>query len=208
MGVDCGFFLLCIKPLYERDWKKYFLFSLLAILYHITAVITLPLWFLTENKIHKYVYALIIPISFILYFSNINFVNIISFIPIEYIEKKYDLYEKIGNIEKSNVFNIFFLGKCLIYYVLLWKTKLLFINNKYSILLIKIYGISLSLFILFYTLPSISRRLNDMYGVVEIITIPMVIYIFKEKKLFKFCITVFSFALLFVNIFSLNLIKK
>jgi hypothetical protein len=205
-GVATGFFLLCIKPIYERDFKKFVIFSSVAIFFHISSLMILPLWFLNGNKINKYFYASIIPISYILYFIGItNIVQIMSFLPIKLIQLRYQVHVT-ESIENLNIFSIFFLGKCVIYYILLLNNKLLASHNRYAFLLLKINAIALMSYILLSSISGIARRTSEFYGIVEIINIPMLIYIFTPKILTKLIIIAFSLLLLFVSVFYIKLI--
>ena len=45
-GVASAFLLLCVKPIYDRDLKRFLLFAVLGFLFHYSAIVILPLWFL------------------------------------------------------------------------------------------------------------------------------------------------------------------
>jgi hypothetical protein len=210
-GVAAGFLLLCIKPVYERNLRKFLLFASCAVLFHYSALPIYFLWFLKGDRINKYFYAAIIPFSYIFYFSHIDLVKlIIQFIPIAYIQKKYAAYVYLQTIAagdaKTNVFNYVFLAKCLIYYVILWKSNLIKTQNKYITLLLKIEALSLVCFVLFSSIPVISSRVNELFGVVEIILIPMIYYVFRQKLFSTFIVTFIGLCFLLISIFYTHLI--
>jgi len=210
-GVATGFFLLCIKPIYERDLKKFILFACCAVLFHYSALPIFLLWFFKGNSINKYVFAAVIPLAYIFYFLQINVVElIIQFIPIGHVQKKYATYvllqKHVPAFGMINVFNYVFLAKCLIFYVLLWKSKLVEEKNKYVNLLLKIEALSLASFVLFSAMPAFAFRINELLGVVEIILIPFVYYVFKPKLLSTAIVVFIAMCLMLINIFYANLI--
>ena len=213
VGVAAGFMLLCIKPIYEKNWGKFLVFSTCAIFFHTSALLILPLWFLTSHSINKYVYASIIPIGYIFYFSQINLVEMaISLIPIDYIHQKFEFYKHIQQNTKKfneiNVFNYVFLAKISIYYLLLWKERLLSRYNRYVVILLKIQAIALTSFVFFASMPTFSFRITELLGIVEIVTIPMMIYIIKPKWVGKICVVGVAFIVLLINIFYVGLIIR
>jgi len=171
VGVATGFLLLCIKPLYERNLQKFIILASFAVFFHYSVLPIYFLWFLRSDRINKYIYAIIIPLSYIFYFSHFNLIELlIKLIPITYIQQKYIIYKEAqlyaadGN--KINVFNYLFLIKCLIFYILLWRYNYIKIKNKYIILLLKIEALSLASFIIFSTMPMFAFRINELLGVV------------------------------------------
>jgi hypothetical protein len=69
-GVASAFLLLCVKPIYERNGKMFLLFTTIACLFHYSAIIILPLWFLTTNPKKTWL-LLSVPISYSFFFLNI-----------------------------------------------------------------------------------------------------------------------------------------
>jgi hypothetical protein len=208
-GVATGFFLLSIKPLYEKDFKRFIIFTIAASFFHISSLLMLPIWILKNKKLNIFVYALSIPLTYIIVILGFTSVTkIISIIPIGLVQQKYLAYssDRQKAIAEINIFSIFHVGRCIIYYLLLWKYKLLASKNKYAILLIKIYCLSLISFLLLSNIPDIARRVNEYYGIVEIILFPMLIYIIHQKTFIKITVMLFAFILLLASKFYINLI--
>jgi hypothetical protein len=208
VSVSTGFFLLCIKPIYERDWPKFLFFSAIAIFFHYSAVLILPLWFLKKDKLNIYIYIGIILMAYVFYFLQVDILRfIISFMPISYFREKYDTYIIFEENKRANVFNYVLLGKLLIYNILVLRHRYIMQNNKYACLLLKMYGLSFVGFVLFARLPTFSGRISGYYGVVEIIIIPMLIYIFKSKIIGKIGVIAIATANIMTNIFYVQLIR-
>ena len=212
VGVAAGFLLLCIKPIYERNIRKFLIFSTCAVLFHYSALIVFPLWFLKGNKINKYIYAAIIPLSYVFYFLHVNIVELfIRLLPIEYIQQKYNIYkllqeQNVSGFNRINVFNYVFLAKCIIFYIILWKSRLVQMQNKYISILLKIQSFSLASFVLFSAMPVFAFRISELFGIVEIVTIPFIYYIFNPKSLSKIIVVFIGLCLLLINIFYNKLI--
>jgi hypothetical protein len=212
VGVAAGLLLLCIKPIYERDFRKFLFFSSCAVLFHYSALIVFPLWFLKGNKINKYIYAVIIPLAYIFYFLHINIIELsIKFIPIGYIQQRYNNYKllQIQNIRdfgRINVFNYVFLVKCIIFYIILLKSRLVQMQNKYINILLKMQSFSLASFVFFSAMPVFAFRISELYGIVEIVTIPFIYYILKSKLLSRIIVVFIGLCLLLINIFYNKLI--
>jgi len=182
------------------------------VLFHYSALIVFPLWFLKGNKINKYIYAAVIPLSYIFYFLHVNIIELfIRLLPIEYIQRKYNVYkllqeQNVDDYNRINVFNYVFLAKCIIFYIILWKSRLVQIQNKYINILLKMQSFSLASFVLFSAMPVFAFRISELFGIVEIITIPFIYYIFNPKLLSRIIIVFIGLCLLLINLFYTKLV--
>lgn len=207
VGVASGFLLLCIKPIYDRNLKRFLVLVLLAVFFHVSSLIILPLWFLGKfkNKINLFVIGIIIPISYCVYFMN---VTILNFIPIPYVQEKLDVYAQLQELGTAdflteiNVFNYVFLARILFFYFLLYKSELLMSHNKYTVLLLNIYAISLFMYPALAMMPVLAGRISELLGVVEIILLPLIYYTIRPRYISILIIVVWAFGILMVNIFK------
>lgn len=184
VGVATGFFLLSIKPIYERDWKKFLLFFGFAFLFHYSALIMLPLWFL-PSKSNKIWLIVSIPIAYVIYFLGVDLFSIS--IPIPAIQEKLDIYNSLQGLgtdwmDEINVFNLVFLVKVVIFYFLLWKYDTIAKHNKYFPILMRVYCLSLFVFPALGAFPVAAFRVSEFYGIVEIILYPLLIYSTKPAR--------------------------
>ena len=95
VGVAAGFFLLALKPLAERQFKKFILYILIASFFHYSAIILFPFWFITNKKFNKkewYFYLSLIPLGYL--FTTFTY-NILIYIPIENIRLKLEMYKSL-----------------------------------------------------------------------------------------------------------------
>lgn len=206
-GVASGFLMLCIKPIYDRDWKRFLLFVIIAIFFHYSALVILPLWFL-GNVPRKQWLLMSIPVGYLIYFSGINLVGVI---PIPGVQEKLEMYKQLQELgdEKStaiNVFNLLFLARIVIFYFLLWKYELIASNNKYFPLLMKIYCLGLVVFLVFSTMPVVAFRINELFSVTEIILIPLLFYAFTPRVFSKTIIDFIGLCLFLIVLFYNKLI--
>ncbi|MGY3055259.1 hypothetical protein ACVWYG_003474 [Pedobacter sp. UYEF25] len=202
-GVASGFLLLSIKPLRERNLLMFLVLATCAILFHYSAIVILPLWFLDCEKPRKLLLLSAVPIGLCLYFLKIN---LLFTIPIPGIQEKMLIYQGLYDsgaegFAKINVLNALFILRCGLFYFLLAHYTLLIDSNKYTVLLMKIYAISLFLLPALATMPVLAFRLNELLGVVEIVLVPMIIYIFKDKIFSRLLLIGYASAVIGFNIF-------
>lgn len=201
-GVASAILLLCIKPIYEKDLKRFLLFTFLAFSFHYSAIVFFPLWFLGRNPQKKWLY-ISIPLGYLAYFLHLN---IIYALPIPGIEEKIELYKNIKELEGGiwdaiNVFNPLILARILFLYFMLWKYELLILHNKYFTILIKIYCLSVMSIFIFSVLPAVAFRISELLSSIEIILIPMLFYSIKEKMVSKILVVFIGFVFLCILLF-------
>ncbi|MFW6272457.1 MAG: EpsG family protein [bacterium] len=209
VGVASAILLLSIKPIYERNLKKFLILLLIAISFHYTAIIMFLLWFLKPKSLNHRLFLLLIPISYLLVIFNFSLTSLIEFIPIKPIQVLYKMHKfemEHGIGEYINIFNVIQLLRCMLCLMFIHFHKLLEKHNKFSILLIKIYTLSLVSFVIFSDFPVISFRISELLGIVEIILIPFLIYIFKPRQLSTLFPVSLASVFLFLSLFYIELI--
>ena len=207
-GVATGFFLISLYYLYERNAKCFIFFILCAGFFHYSAFIALPLWFIRKDAKNIYIYTLLIPIGYILHFTG---GDVFSSIPIPYIQDKAEVYQQlqdlsIGDADKINVFNYMFLSKIGILLILLLNAKKIYLHNKYIYLLLKIYAISLAAFPGLSAVPASAFRVQEFLGIVEIILVPMIVYLFRMRIIGYLVVIIIALGYLMLNLYYNKLI--
>lgn len=206
-GVAAGFILLAIAPLYNRNLKLFLLFTTIAVVFHYSAIMILPLWFLKSNSKTRFLY-LLIPVGFILYFMGFNFVQKI---PIPYFQTKMDAYQELSRkgtdgFDTINVFNAFYLIKVAVFYIMMFKRNQIAGHNKYFYLLLRIEGISLFVFPALAIIPAIAYRVHELLGIVEIILFPLIVYAFRVRYVGYLLVITIAVIFFCINIFYNKLI--
>jgi hypothetical protein len=206
-GVATAIFLLATKDLADGNSKKYFLKAFLAIMFHWSSIIMIPIYCLVKYKNLK-AYTLLPIIGIILNILNVNFYLIIEFIlnttgidPIFY--KMYTGYQN-----DINVFNLISLSYILVFYII---TAVIFTHkntvNDYETILYKIISIGIFIFFLVSLLnaPVVAFRLLEYFMIVLLLLIPFLVIKFKQK-LFASVLAIAYYSLychfLFTNVFE------
>jgi hypothetical protein len=209
VGIASAFILLSMKPLLERNLKLFLLLITISFLFHYSAILALPLYFLNGNKLNITFFALLIPAVYLLYFLHFRITYLIDLIPIPEVNIKFHQYKYLSglhNAQKSNLFSYLQMSRCLLAYIFLWKWKLLQENNEYSVLLLKVYIIAISILVLLSDIPALGSRASELLMPVEIILIPCLMYVFKPKLLGILVIMLIGLMFLSLDLFYSKLL--
>lgn len=206
-GVAAGFVLLAIIPLYYRNLKHFLILMCIATLFHYSALIILPLWFLKTNSKVRFLY-FSVPVGFLLYFVGFDF---IQNVPVPYIQTKLDAYQAlsrqgVSGFDRINVFNAVFLVKIALFYFIMINREKISVNNKYFYLLLRIEGLSLFALPALSLIPAIAYRIHEFLGIVEIVLFPLLVYAFRQKFVGYAVVIGLAVALFCINIFYNQLI--
>lgn len=202
-AVASGFMLLSIPHIVNRDLKKFLLYVALAVIFHYSAIVLAPLYFLNTKHINKLLYVVLIGVAITL--------AVLKFTPFDFI-LKYNLgiyTEKINNYiigqqwekREINIFNFSILLQIVIAVFFLFFAEKT--NNKYAVILTKIYSLGIVVFYLSSSAPVIAFRLSDLLGMVQIILIPFIFYLVKPKFLVELIIIIIALAF-FLNQVLIN----
>ncbi|KIC63448.1 EpsG family protein [Chryseobacterium taiwanense] len=210
IGVATGFVLFSIYFLSEKKYVFFAIFSFLAIIFHQSCFLVLLFPLIRNSNRNTWIYAMLIPLGYIFYFLN-TYLHIN--IPIPILQNKIDLYEeatKSGFLKDSkiNPFNALLLIRILIFYVIFYQSKKISHFFPHLYIYLKIYSLSLFSFLFFSRIPVFSFRIQELLGVVEIILIPTIFYLFSErfKWLGKLSVWMISLGFLLLDIFYVKLV--
>lgn len=202
-------FLMAISQLENKNKRNAFLLTLLSVFFHYSSIVLFPFLLMNSRTINKLFYFSLIPISYCLSLMNLGLPFIIRNVDIELVQKAFDSYENSLYIQDAtlNIFNAVQLFKIFIAILLLNKIGIIVKRYPMSIILLKIYIISISIYALFSEMPVIAQRLSELLGVVEILLIPCLYCIFVQKKIGEYFVIFISFSILVLNIFYNNLLQ-
>jgi len=206
-AVSTGVFIYCCKYKFTNDWRRYAIGTVIALLFHWSSLLMIPVWFLNAKKIRPYIYIIAILLSFLLSASGLYLTKILSFVPIAEIQNAYEGYTYLNKIQSEyNLFSIVVLSKVFLCVVMLLYSNLL--KSKYSkyIYIIKIYAISFIIYALFGDVTVAAVRMCEFYQIVEILLLPIICYLFKEKLFGKICVIAIGGIYLWFNLFVTNYI--
>lgn len=208
-GIASGILLLCIKPLYDRNFKTFFFLVVIAVSFHYSSVIILPLWFLNPFSLKRKFYLSVLPLAYLLALKGVTIGYLVEQVPLPQVQSLYSMYQmqiENGEGDVINLFNSLQILRCIVLYFLVYYSSLIVLNNKYIFLLIKIYTIALTSFVLFSDIPVISFRISELLSIVEIVLFPLIVYVFKEKRVAMLMPITIGLFMLLVNLFYIKLI--
>lgn len=202
-AVASGFLLLSIPHIVDRDFKKFAKYVLLAMLFHYSAIVLAPLYFLNTKKIDKAVYIGLMIIAIIL--------AVTKFTPFDFI-LKFDLGIYTDKIKtyligqqwekrEINIFNFSIIIQIALSLFFIFSAEKT--DNKYAVILTKIYALGVVIFYLFSSAPVIAFRLSDLFGMVQIILIPYIFYLIRPKFVAELVIVLIALAF-FLNQVLIN----
>jgi len=200
-GVAAGFILLSIIPVFNRQLKYFIFLIFLATLFHYSSILFLSLWFLKSSNLNKPAYTIAIPLAYLVNFTGTDPLTLVlKFLSLTiYIPKisSYLIESEIGDL-KIHIFGLFILSRMTILFYYFRYANIIFQYNKYIYILLKCYGIGIFSYIAFANYPVIAIRICYILLLVEIIIIPTLIYIIKERYvagMVVICYALLAFAM-------------
>lgn len=208
-GIASGILLLCIKPLYDRNFKAFFFFVVIAVSFHYSSAVILPLWFLNPFSLKRNIYLSVLPLAYLFALKGVTIGFLVEQVPLPQVQSLYSMYKmqiENGEGDVINLFNSLQLLRCIVLYFLVYYSSLIVPSNKYIFLLVKIYTIALTSFVLFSDIPVLSFRISELLFIVEIVLFPLIVYVFKEKRMAMLMPITIGLFMLLVNVFYIKLI--
>ncbi len=182
-AVASGICLLSIKYIVERNLKVFIILMVIAILFHNSAIIYIPFWFLYTKKIIRPIYILILPISYIAYSLGYGIGNLISYIPIKSIQVYFAVYSTSLSFEADHI-GIVWLSRATLYMWCVYKSYDILKQYPYAIIVLKINLIGAAFYLLFIDIPVMAGRIAEFLNVAQILSYAMIPLAFpKYKKL-------------------------
>ncbi len=189
VGVAAAIFLLAIPDIYNRNFKAFLFKTILAMMFHYSAVIMLLAYFLNPYKINFKIFFFLPLIGIVFMFIGITIISILNpflFLLPDFIANKIQLYILLlddGKFNQINVFNFYYGSLFVLYYIMILYHN--YFKSLYDILFLKIFGLMLFSFYFLSAIPVLAFRNSEFFGVVLVILIPHFALIFKQKKISK-----------------------
>lgn len=201
-GVLAGFFLLAIKEIGDSKKLKGFIYILCGTFFHYSGLLIIPFLLLSNKKLtlkKRLIWASSLIIAYT--FAIMGFSLIFNNIEIPYIGNKLALYQQALENGKSvnsiNLLGIRDLLSVILYFYLLYFYDSLSLKNKYFPIMMKIYTISLFVYITFSFFPVLAQRTYMLYNTLTIILYANIYYTIKQKWIG--CILVAAIAFVYLN---------
>ena len=194
-----------------RRWPCFALI-LIATAFHVSAILMLAILLFRNNELrtwHRIVLALI---PFLALTSVFFDINVSTLIPIEFIQSKLEVYEDLKDkgvveVEKINIFNAAIMLKVAVFYFLLWKYDVVKKHCPYLTLLLKIFALSYVCLGVFNFLAVLACRINELFGFVEILMVPLIIHAISPKYVARALILIYVVGIFFLNVMYADLLK-
>lgn len=209
-GVASAFFLLSLKPLSDgRRWQA-FACIVVAIFFHYSAAMLLPVLLFGNKELSdrgRLFLALLIPLGFVFYF--VNYTVSVS-IPIPFIGDKLNTYQTLrdkgimGN-QGINPFSLIYLAQMAIYLYCIYFYHTIRHFNKYITILLKVKAISIMALFLFSDFHVMASRVNELFGVVDIILYPCIYFTVRQKYIGRLVVIVIGLSLYAIGILQTGL---
>lgn len=200
-GLAYAIILLGIRYVTQRNWKMYFLIVFFAYLFHQSALIAIPLYFMGCIKIKKKHVVMLITVAFIL---TAFFTSVLK----QYVTDNASDLEVTNYVSGVEVEKAKGLRNPLIYFQCLWLFLFTFGERKIKRYLYDYYTIRnaylLSTFILitFSMFLGLSGRTSTCFATLEFVIIPSIMYLFSKKYRFIFY---FGLGAMLAGILYMNL---
>ena len=211
VAVSASIFLCAIYWLSKGKRWIYLFLICVAILFHYSAAMLLPLVFFSNKELTKkkrMILAAWIPAMYIFFFIGLD---LIVSLPIPYVQGRMAAYEKLKETgligDDINPFNTLFLFRLTIYYYVLLKYEHFKQFVPYLPVVLKVYCCSFCAFLGFCSLPVLAGRSSELFGIVEIFIFIQLVNAFQPKAFSRLMVVLLAFALLSYDIFGAGLLR-
>ena len=198
-SIAMSFFLLSLQYVFERNFIKFIMVVLIAILFHPTAIIILPTYFLIDDNyklISKRKKAIAIMLSFVLLLVFDYFLSMLG--------GRWESYSNVNNATSSN----------LSFYInLFWAAIFIFFHGK----LIKMDN-KTDLFIILFTIGTVLsflgfwnvylKRIAGYFTVVQILIMCQIPFLFSNKFTKNLIIVLLILYMLFMFVYSFSVLGQ
>lgn len=197
-GIAIGILFLAIAPNYKRQFIKFFILVFCASLFHYTAIVYLPFYFISTFKIYpKRVFLIVLFIFFLTFFVENILINSVFGRLISAYEnlQHYNYYVDNSETPVVDKFGLAVLSRLIILFIIVRNSQNIKINESLKNLLVNSYIISVLLFLLLSFNQDFANRLSYYFRFVEIILVPLIVHF--ENSLFKKYLYLFIFILIY-----------
>lgn len=184
-GVVSALFLLAVYYIAKKEKRKALLLIIVGSFFHYSSLALLPILMFGNknfNRKENIMIALLIPLSYLIYFGGISML-LNTDIPL--IGNKLAIYQQAMEKGKMTVnINVFdpvhLVSVMLFYYTLYFRKTITAFNENYNVV-IKIVALGLFLHTSLAFLPVLALRISQLYCIINIFLFSGIVYTFKQK---------------------------
>ncbi len=202
VGIASALFLLAVKPLSEGRRLHALAYLVVAVIFHYSALALFPLLILNNNpfgQVDKILWALIIPVCFMLFFMG---TDVLTTFQIPYITDKVEAYRALSEnkLERESILNPFPLIKMAVFLYFLYFADIIKDEVPSIYLLVKILGCSLIAYFAFSSIKIVSMRISELYGIVELVAYPCIVFTIRPAIIGKCLVCIIAFIELYFQL--------
>lgn len=178
-SVTVGFLLWAIKYKCDNKIPLMVLCFALALIFHYSAIAFIALFFFSCKKTYKWIYLLVIPVSYVFALTNHSVMDLIGIGDLGALGEIYNRYE--GD-EDANIFTLIQTCQCAICVVLWFGIDKLTKISPYVLILLKTYTVGCVLLLLFNSIATVAVRFTELMCATEILLYPFILNILSVKS--------------------------
>lgn len=169
-SVSAGILLIAVRYIPRRRWYVYFPLVALAILFHSSAVVFIPLFFLPAKRMYRPFWMVLLGVCLIVGLSGVQLGKLVRFLPLEIVNNYLISYGGERFVTDSTV------GPIRIFMVIVLMIMVYYlpqIQKRYPLATVCV-GISIcsqACFLLLGGMPVMPTRLGELLGTVDILTL-------------------------------------
>jgi hypothetical protein len=192
VGISTALLLLSLRHVLTREPGKFFMLVVGAMFFHYTSALFLPVYFFNHKGINKWLIFSLIAFAYVFAILRIDFVSATGLTDLSPKLALYNASVKLGEDKnRINIFNFWFVLDAVVTICLTLRYKVILDHNPYLPLLLKISTVGLMCYLLLSSLPVVAGRMYELFGVVQFVLYPCLIYAFPQKIIgYLFCIGV------------------
>lgn len=210
-AVASGIILISTYYIHNRKFLPFLILLLFGALFHKSIIVLFPIWFINTRKLNIKIWLSVIPIAYILAITNHSFGNYVALLPIESITDHYNQYQlamKDGYFTKINIFNSLILLRIAVCSILTYNCNKISKKNSYIYLWVKIYIIAIACAPLLSDFPVLAGRISELLLVIEILLLPLIVFLFNKKDYFigKSVVIGIGLTMLLINTYYIKIL--
>ena len=211
VAVASGIFLFSLPLLGDGKKLKYILLAVVAVLFHYSALVLVPLFIFGNKDLSRLFRCILIIVPIIMYAFPFAGMDMLKTIPIPFLQQKLQMYDDLMVYEgigtEINIYNAMALVRLFAYYVLIWKYDYLKDKYPYMPILLKVFCYSICMYVGLSFLPPIAMRVEELIAIIDCILFPLLAVLLRPHWLGRLLLVLYAIAILAANIFLYKLLK-
>ena len=200
------FLLSSILPLSRKQYLLSAILMICGIFFHYSAVAYLPFLLIGNRRLNqtwRIIIACVLPILIIMYLFKKDF---LSLLPSDWLGGKIEFYKKTTEKgEWGSGFSPFYMVyiwiKCIMLFLCLYYYKYITEKSPLTPILINLFIASIFVILVFSSIPIISGRIGELYGIIDCIVFTFCMLVIQPKYMAKTSIALIGLYMLLHNIF-------